>query len=88
MFQGVGKGMYALYVTVLRTIVFSVIFTLLFAIPLGMGLTGVWWGLSVGNIMGSVVAFSWARYLINCFVKDAKERADDAMCIKITEELS
>jgi putative MATE family efflux protein len=64
MFQGTGKGMYALTVTLLRSVVFTVVFVLLMAYALGMGLDGVWWGIVMGNSFGALVAFSWARYYI------------------------
>ncbi len=64
LFQGVGKGMNALVVTLLRTIVFTFIFAYVLAFPLGMGLAGVWWGIVMGNIGGAIVAFAWAKYYI------------------------
>jgi Na+-driven multidrug efflux pump len=64
MFQGTGKGMYALTVTLLRTILFTVVAVLLMAYVMDMGLDGVWWGLVVGNTLGAVVAYVWARYYI------------------------
>jgi Na+-driven multidrug efflux pump len=64
MFQGTGKGMNALAVTLLRTIVFTMAFVLVMAYSLDMGLGGVWWGIVIGNTMGAVVAYTWARYYI------------------------
>ncbi len=64
LFQGTGKGTYALVVTLLRTIVFTIITAYVLALPFGMGLAGVWWGIAVGNIGGSIVAFTWAKYYI------------------------
>jgi putative MATE family efflux protein len=64
MFQGTGKGMNALAVTILRTIVFTTALVLVMAYPLDMGLDGVWWGMVVGNSMGAIVAYTWARYYI------------------------
>lgn len=65
MFQGVGRGRDALIVTLLRTLVLTPIFAVLFAFTLGMGLNGIWWGLVVGNVLGSVVAFVWARLYVS-----------------------
>jgi len=64
MFQGTGKGINSLIITLFRTIIFIVPFSYLFAIPLKMGLNGVWWGLVVGNIIGSFIAFIWARIYV------------------------
>ncbi|MEE9151373.1 MAG: MATE family efflux transporter [Thermoplasmata archaeon] len=60
MFQGTGKGTNALIVTIVRTLVLGTPLAAIFAINLGMGLSGVWWGMVVGNLIGSVLAFSWA----------------------------
>jgi putative MATE family efflux protein len=64
MFQGTGKGMNALAVTLLRTVVFTVAFVLVLAYTLDLGLSGVWWGVVLGNTMGAIVAYAWARYYL------------------------
>ncbi|MCK4268948.1 MAG: hypothetical protein KAW93_00540, partial [Methanogenium sp.] len=61
LFQGTGRGMYALIVTLLRTIILAPLFVWLFAVTFGWGLSGVWWGLLAGNTIGSGVAFIFAR---------------------------
>jgi putative MATE family efflux protein len=66
MFQGTGKGLNALAVTILRTIVFTAVISYLLSFTLGMGLEGIFWGISVGNMGGAIVAFVWARYYISC----------------------
>jgi putative MATE family efflux protein len=65
MFQGIGKGVYSLTITMIRTIILVVPLTYLFAISLGMQLPGIWWGIVVGNTIGATIAFSWARHTIN-----------------------
>ena len=60
MFQGTGKGNYALIATLFRTIVFTIILTLVFVIILKLDLQGVWWGIVVANIFGSIISFVWA----------------------------
>jgi putative MATE family efflux protein len=64
MFQGTGKGINALLVTIFRTLILTLFFTLLFSFVLDMDLLGVWRGIVVGNLAGSVVAFVWARKYI------------------------
>ncbi len=64
LFQGTGKGINSLIVTLFRTIIFIVPFAYLFAIIMKMGINGAWWGLVAGNIIGSVIAFIWARLYI------------------------
>ncbi|MCP4050273.1 MAG: MATE family efflux transporter [bacterium] len=61
MFQGVGKGINALIITVLRTIIIAVPVVIIFAIVFGMGLPGVWWGMVMANSIVAVVSFTWAK---------------------------
>ena len=64
MFQGVGKGMNALIATIVRTVLLTLLFTALFTFILDMGLMGVWFGIVMGNTIGAVVAFLWAKSYI------------------------
>ena len=64
LFQGTGKGSYALAVTLLRTVVFTIAFALVLPYVLGLELTGVWWGVTLGNVFGALVAFAWARVYV------------------------
>ena len=64
LFQGTGKGMNALIVTILRTLILTPLFTVVFGFYLGLGLVGVWWGLVAANTAGVAVAFAWARLYI------------------------
>jgi len=64
MFQGTGKGNYALVATLLRTIVFAIILTYTFAIIFDLGFTGIWWGIVLANLLGSVVSLLWAKLYI------------------------
>ncbi len=64
LFQGTGKGMYALAVTIVRTVILAVTFAYLLSTVLGIGLTGVWWGMVIGNTGGSIIAFVWAKHYI------------------------
>ena len=64
LFQGTGKGLYALAVTIVRTVILAVTFAYLLSTVLGIGLTGVWWGMVIGNTGGSIIAFVWAKLYI------------------------
>jgi putative MATE family efflux protein len=64
LFQGTGRGMNALIVTILRTLILTPIFAALLAFNFDMGLTGIWWGMVAANIIGSAVAFIWARLYV------------------------
>jgi len=61
MFQGTGKGMNALIVTIIRTVLLTPLFSIMFAIILDRGLPGVWFGIVVGNTIGAIIAFLWAK---------------------------
>jgi len=71
LFQGTGKGMNALIVTILRTLILTPLFTVVLGFSLGLGLVGIWWGLVAANIAGVAVAFSWARLYIRKLMKTA-----------------
>ena len=65
LFQGVGKGLYSLIVTILRTIILIIPLAWIFGVTLGWGLVGAWWGLVVANIIGSAITFIWAKLYVN-----------------------
>ncbi|MDP2216959.1 MAG: MATE family efflux transporter [Methanolobus sp.] len=69
LFQGIGKGVNALIATILRAVILVPIFAALFAIYLGQGLVGIWWGIVVGNVLGSLVIFIWARLHVEALLK-------------------
>ena len=58
--QGTGKGTNALIVTIVRTLILGTPLSAIFALSFNWGLAGVWWGLVVGNLLGSFLACSWA----------------------------
>jgi putative MATE family efflux protein len=73
MFQGTGKGINSLLITLLRTIIFTPFFVLLFATIWGMGLPGVWWGIVVANLTGSTIAFLWGKLYLDKLLKIKKD---------------
>lgn len=75
-FQGVGKGTSSLIATVLRTLVLTLSLAFVLANVLGLGLTGIWIGIALGNTIGSILVFSWVRHYYNGLIKDdGKARA-------------
>ena len=60
MFQGAGKGMTALIMTILRTLVFTVPFVWFFGLVLEGGLLGVWNGLVASGWIYVPIAFGWS----------------------------
>lgn len=71
-FQGMGKGITSLILTVLREVVFISFFAYLFAFVLDMGSQGVWWAIVVGGGLGCIVAYLWANYYVNGLKKNYK----------------
>jgi putative MATE family efflux protein len=71
-FQGMGKGITSLILTVLREVVFISFFAYLFAFVLEMGSQGVWWAIVVGGGLGCIVAYLWANYYIKGLKKNYK----------------
>ena len=79
-FQGIGKGLNSLVVTVLRTIVFIVPFAWLLAVNFKLGLTGVWIGLVLANILGAAVTFIWVTIHVKKLIKpDEKIQQDKVL---------
>ncbi len=64
-FQGVGKGITSLILTLLRELAFIALFAYLFAFVFNFGSQGVWWGLVVGSAIGCTVAYIWANIFVN-----------------------
>jgi len=65
MFNGIGKGEKALAVTVLRTIILQISMSYLFAVVLGLGLKGVWWGIVTGNVTAALISFTWGKITVS-----------------------
>ena len=59
MFQGVGKGLNALIMTIIRTLVFTIPFSWFLSIYLDWGLRGIWIGMVAAGIAYIPIAFGW-----------------------------
>ena len=56
-YQGIGSGFKSLGLTILRELVLSVLFAYILAIPLGMGIFGVYLGAIIGMAVGCLIGF-------------------------------
>ena len=63
-FQGIGKGVTAMFQTILRETVFTIFFAVLFAVVLGYGVWGAWMGIVLGEIVSNNITMFWADYVI------------------------
>ena len=63
-FQGVGKGLYSLIVTIARTLLIVIPMAAILGIVLGMGMNGVYLGFVVAGWSASLFAFAWAQAFI------------------------
>jgi len=75
MFQGAGKGSYALIATLVRTVILTPILAIIFCCVFSMDLSGVWWGLVVANLIGSIISFGWAKFFIKGLFFKNKDKA-------------
>ena len=64
MFQGAGKGLNALIMTLVRTLVFTVPFAWFLGVFLDWGLLGVWIGMVAAGLAYIPIAFGWANWYI------------------------
>ncbi len=64
-FQGTGKGFTSLFLNVLRSFIFIAVFAYLLALVFGWGAEGVWWGIVLGDIIGGIAAYGWARLYLS-----------------------
>jgi putative MATE family efflux protein len=67
-FQGTGRGMTSLVLSLLRNLVFIAVFAYFLGIVAGFGEHGIWWGIVAGDILGGAVAYIWARVFISRLV--------------------
>jgi len=69
MFQGVGKGVNALLMTLVRTLVFTVPLAWFFGIHMHWGLPGVWIGMVTAGLSYIPIAFGWAMWYLSVLMK-------------------
>ena len=74
MFRGIKMGMHSLEIAVLRTIVMQIFFTYLLGIFMNYGLSGVWIGLVIANIITGMVAILWGNSTLKRLGKTWKNK--------------
>jgi len=63
-FQGLGKGLYSFILSIISQLILIVIFAYVLAISFGWGQYGVWWGIILGDLSGSIIGFVWTKLYI------------------------
>ena len=69
LFQGTGKGIFALGATMIRTIVFTVPFAWILGIHFNQGLHGVWIGMAAAGLAYMPVVFTWANLYLKRLIR-------------------
>ncbi len=78
-FQGTGRGPTSFVLSLFRNIVFIAFFASLLAITFGLGESGAWWGIVLGDVAGGLFAFGWAAlYVKKLIKKDGNIRRKDS----------
>jgi putative MATE family efflux protein len=68
-FQGIGKGITAMFQTIMRETGFTIFFAVLFAVYLGYGVWGAWMGIVLGEIVSNNITMIWADWQIKKLMK-------------------
>ena len=63
-FQGIGRGITAMFQTIMRETGFTIFFAVLFAIVLNWGVWGAWMGIVLGEVVSNNITLLWADLTI------------------------
>lgn len=63
-FQGLGRGITAMFQTIMRETGFTIAFAVLFALVLNWGVWGAWMGIVLGEIVSNNLTLVWADWTI------------------------
>ncbi|MBQ7927574.1 MAG: MATE family efflux transporter [Methanobrevibacter sp.] len=63
-FQGIGKGLTAMFQTIMRETGFTIFFAVLLGVVLGYGVWGAWMGIVLGEVVSNNITMVWADWQI------------------------
>ncbi|WP_407409201.1 MATE family efflux transporter [Methanobrevibacter sp.] len=63
-FQGIGKGITAMFQTIMRETGFTIFFAVLLGVVLGYGVWGAWMGIVLGEVVSNNITMIWADWQI------------------------
>ena len=69
-FQGIGKGITAMFQTIMRETGFTLFFAVLLAVVLNYGVWGAWMGIVLGEIVSNNLTGIWANWEIKRLIKE------------------
>ena len=72
-FQGIGRGITAMFQTIMRETGFTIFFAVLFAIVFNWGVWGAWIGIVLGEIVSNNITMVWADLTIKKLLKYNKK---------------
>lgn len=71
-FQGIGKGITAMFQTIMRETGFTIFFAVLLAVVLGYGVWGAWMGIVLGEVVSNNITMVWADLQIKRLMNGQK----------------
>ena len=72
-FQGIGKGITAMFQTIMRETGFTIFFAVLLSVVLGYGVWGAWMGIVFGEIVSNNITGIWADWQIKKLIRDIND---------------
>ena len=69
-FQGIGKGLTAKFQTIMRETGFTILFAVLFSIVFNLGVWGAWMGIVLGEVVSNNITMIWADWQIKKLIND------------------
>ena len=67
-FQGIGRGLTAMFQTIMRETGFTIFFAVLLSVYLGYGVWGAWMGIVLGEVVSNNITMVWADWQIKKLV--------------------
>jgi len=68
-FQGIGKGITAMFQTIMRETGFTIFFAVLFSVVLNYGVWGAWMGIVLGEIVSNNLTGVWADWQVKILIE-------------------
>ncbi|WP_319643073.1 MATE family efflux transporter [Methanovulcanius yangii] len=76
-FQAIGRGLTSFILAFMRNVILIIVFAALLGLVLGLGERGIWWGIIAGDVVGGILAYSWAVLAIRRLNKEVSEATEE-----------